>query len=67
MSTSPFHEPVRKPDDMPRIAPIPMEELSSQSRAIVEAGVDDGLYATPVPLQIFELGFVSASAAKSVG
>jgi alkylhydroperoxidase family enzyme len=53
MSTSPFHEPPRKPDDMPRIAPIPMEELSSQSRAIVETGVADGLYATPVPLQIF--------------
>ena len=30
-----------------------MDELSSQSREIVEAGVADGLYATPVPLQIF--------------
>ena len=38
---------------MPRIAPIPMEELSSHSREIVEAGVGAGLYATPVPLQIF--------------
>jgi alkylhydroperoxidase family enzyme len=38
---------------MPRIAPIPMDELSSQSREIVEAGVAEGLYATPVPLQIF--------------
>src|ERR1700758_3053396 len=38
---------------MPRIAPIPMEELSPQSREIVEAGVAAGLYATPVPLQIF--------------
>ncbi|OMC45604.1 carboxymuconolactone decarboxylase [Mycobacterium sp. IS-2888] len=38
---------------MPRIAPIPMEELSSRSREIVEAGVAAGLYATPVPLQIF--------------
>jgi alkylhydroperoxidase family enzyme len=38
---------------MPRIAPIPMEELSAQSREIVEGGVADGLYATPVPLQIF--------------
>jgi alkylhydroperoxidase family enzyme len=38
---------------MPRIAPIPMEELSEQSREIVEGGVADGLYATPVPLQIF--------------
>jgi alkylhydroperoxidase family enzyme len=38
---------------MPRITPIPMEELSSRSREIVEAGVASGLYATPVPLQIF--------------
>jgi alkylhydroperoxidase family enzyme len=38
---------------MPRIAPIPMDELSSHSREIVEAGVAAGLYATPVPLQIF--------------
>src|ERR1700689_3285827 len=38
---------------MPRIAPIPMHELSSHSREIVEAGVAAGLYATPVPLQIF--------------
>jgi alkylhydroperoxidase family enzyme len=38
---------------MPRIAPIPLDELSLQSREIVEAGVADGLYATPVPLQIF--------------
>src|ERR1700731_4557486 len=40
---------------MPRIAPIPMQELSSHSREIVEAGVATGLYATPVPLQIFVL------------
>src|ERR1700743_238618 len=38
---------------MPRIAPIPMQELSSHSREIVEAGVAAGLYATPGPLQIF--------------
>jgi alkylhydroperoxidase family enzyme len=38
---------------MPRIAPIPMDQLSEQSREIVEGGVADGLYATPVPLQIF--------------
>src|ERR1700731_2999102 len=38
---------------MPRIAPIPIEELISQSRRIVEAGLAEGLYATPVPLQIF--------------
>ncbi|MDT7733518.1 MAG: hypothetical protein QOE12_692, partial [Mycobacterium sp.] len=38
---------------MPRIAPIPMDQLSTPSRHIVEAGVAAGLYATPVPLQIF--------------
>src|ERR1700738_5399605 len=38
---------------MPRIAPIPMDQLSTHSRQIVEAGVADGRYATPVPLQIF--------------
>ncbi len=38
---------------MPRIAPIPMDQLSTQSRQIVQAGVAAGLYATPVPLQIF--------------
>ncbi len=30
-----------------------MDQLSAQSREIVEGGVADGLYATPVPLQIF--------------
>jgi alkylhydroperoxidase family enzyme len=30
-----------------------MGQLSAQSREIVEGGVADGLYATPVPLQIF--------------
>jgi alkylhydroperoxidase family enzyme len=38
---------------MPRIEPVPMDQLSEQSRHIVEAGVEAGLYATPVPLQIF--------------
>jgi alkylhydroperoxidase family enzyme len=38
---------------MPRIEPIPMNELSTASRDIVEAGVADGMYATPVPLQLF--------------
>jgi alkylhydroperoxidase family enzyme len=37
---------------MPRIAPIPMDQLSTRSRQIVEGGVAAGLYATPVPLQI---------------
>jgi alkylhydroperoxidase family enzyme len=30
-----------------------MDQLSTHSRHIVEAGVAEGLYATPVPLQIF--------------
>ena len=30
-----------------------MDQLSTHSRHIVEAGVAAGLYATPVPLQIF--------------
>ena len=38
---------------MPRIEPVPMDQLSERSRGIVEAGVAAGLYATPVPLQIF--------------
>jgi alkylhydroperoxidase family enzyme len=38
---------------MPRIEPIPLEELGEDSRRIIEQGVADGTYATPVPLQIF--------------
>jgi alkylhydroperoxidase family enzyme len=38
---------------MPRIQPIPLEELSPESRAIIEGGVADGLYSTPLPLQMF--------------
>ena len=38
---------------MPRIEPIPTEELADEPRAIIEDGVKEGLYATPVPLQIF--------------
>ena len=38
---------------MPRIEPIPMDELSPESRRIIEEGVADGTYATPVPLQMF--------------
>src|SRR5581483_7412608 len=30
-----------------------MEELSPGSRAIIEGGCADGLYATPLPLQVF--------------
>jgi alkylhydroperoxidase family enzyme len=38
---------------MPRIEPIPMDQLSSEARRIVDDGVAAGLYSTPIPLQIF--------------
>jgi alkylhydroperoxidase family enzyme len=38
---------------VPMIEPIPMDELSPRSKEIIEGGVADGLYATPLPLQIF--------------
>lgn len=38
---------------MPRIEPIPTEQLAEEPRGIIEGGVADGLYATPIPLQIF--------------
>ncbi len=38
---------------MPRIEPIPLEKLADEPRRIIEEGVADGTYATPVPLQIF--------------
>src|SRR3984957_18367910 len=38
---------------MPRIQPIPMDELAEEPRRIIEDGVANGTYATPVPLQIF--------------
>ena len=38
---------------MPRIEPVPMDELPPESRAIIEGGVADGLYSTPLPLQVF--------------
>ena len=38
---------------MPRIEPIPLEEMAPEPRRIIEEGVASGMYATPVPLQIF--------------
>ncbi len=38
---------------MPRIEPIPLDELGDESRRIIEEGVADGTYATAIPLQIF--------------
>jgi alkylhydroperoxidase family enzyme len=38
---------------VPTIEPIPIEALSPAAREIIEGGVAEGLYATPVPLQVF--------------
>jgi len=38
---------------MPRIEPIPLDQLADEPRRIIEEGVADGTYATPIPLQIF--------------
>jgi alkylhydroperoxidase family enzyme len=38
---------------MPRIEPIPLDELAEEPRRIIEDGVANGTYATPIPLQIF--------------
>jgi alkylhydroperoxidase family enzyme len=38
---------------VPIIEPIPMESLPPRSREIIEGGMEAGLYATPLPLQVF--------------
>jgi alkylhydroperoxidase family enzyme len=38
---------------VPRIEPIPLDQLADEPRRIIEDGVADGTYATPIPLQIF--------------
>jgi alkylhydroperoxidase family enzyme len=38
---------------MPRIEPIPLDQLADERRRIIEEVVADGTYATPIPLQIF--------------
>ena len=38
---------------MPRLEPIPLDKLAPKTRQIIEDGVADGTYATPIPLQIF--------------
>src|SRR6202161_165752 len=45
--------PVESRYSMPRIEPIRLDELADEPRRIIEDGVADGTYATPVPLQIF--------------
>jgi alkylhydroperoxidase family enzyme len=37
---------------VPRVEPVPYEELSDQYRTFIEAGADSGAFTTPVPLQI---------------
>jgi alkylhydroperoxidase family enzyme len=38
---------------LPRIEPIPLDEMAEEPRRIIEEGVANGTYATPIPLQIF--------------
>jgi hypothetical protein len=38
---------------VPRIEPIPLDQMAPEPRRIIEEGVEEGLYATPIPLQIF--------------
>src|SRR5271154_3844838 len=54
---------------MPRIEPIPLEELADEPRRIIEEGVADGTYATPIPLQIFAyktMQIIMTNAARGV-
>jgi alkylhydroperoxidase family enzyme len=54
---------------MPRIEPIPLDQLAEEPRRIIEEGVADGTYATPVPLQIFAyktMQIMMTSAARSM-
>jgi alkylhydroperoxidase family enzyme len=37
---------------MPRIEPIPWDDLPDDARAMIEAGEASGMYTTPVPLQV---------------
>jgi alkylhydroperoxidase family enzyme len=38
---------------VPIIEPIPLESLPPRSKEIIETGMAQGLYATPLPLQVF--------------
>jgi alkylhydroperoxidase family enzyme len=54
---------------MPRIEPIPLDELAEEPRRIIEEGVADGAYATAIPLQIFAyrtMQIMMTSAARSM-
>ena len=37
---------------MARIEPIPWEALPSDAREMIQAGLDSGMYMTPLPMQI---------------
>jgi alkylhydroperoxidase family enzyme len=37
---------------MARIEPIPWDQLPRESREMIQAGVDSGMYTTPLPMQI---------------
>ncbi len=37
---------------MPRVEPVPYEDLGDQYQAMIEAGAESGAFTTPVPLQI---------------
>src|ERR1700733_13011248 len=61
--------PVESRYAMPRIEPIPLDELAEEPRRIIEEGVADGTYATAIPLQIFAyktMQIMMTSAARSM-
>src|SRR4030088_685164 len=44
--------PTREGAAVPRVEPVPYEDLSDQYRTMIEAGADSGAFTTPIPLQI---------------
>src|SRR6202046_4043930 len=50
---APGGDPGRWGGYLPRIEPIPLDQMAPEPRRIIEEGVEEGLYATPIPLQIF--------------
>src|SRR5271157_5012281 len=50
---APGGDPGRMGGQVPRIEPIPLDQMAPEPRRIIEEGVEEGLYATPIPLQIF--------------
>src|SRR3984957_15339812 len=61
--------PVESRYAMPRIEPIPLDELAEEPRRIIEEGGADGPYAPAIPLQIFAyktMQIMMTSAARSM-